>query len=215
MAARVRTRPAGPRCARAAPRATATPACPDRYPSPAASGPRRRVPGSKVAGLGRRTVRLTSFESAQLPVPPTRSRPASLRSPASHATAAAAGAAPSVPSCMMIQAGGYSASGSPLTTRNVLASPRLTRLRRAAIAVTRDHRCSCAEPGPGDRPAHLRRNAGGSWRCTPRLPRLGLGWSPNKCSRSCPNRSAGTGAIPAWPASRSPAPSGPRSGRAA
>jgi hypothetical protein len=72
-----------------------------------------------------------------VPAPPARSRAASLRSPASHATAAAAGAAPSVPSCMTIQAGGYSASGRPLTARNAVASPRLTRLPCAAIAVTR------------------------------------------------------------------------------
>ena len=54
---------------RLATRATATPACPDGYPRPVASGPRRWVPGSRVAGLGRRTIRLTSLEAAQVPVP--------------------------------------------------------------------------------------------------------------------------------------------------
>ena len=63
------------------------------------------------------------------------SRPASSRSPASHAAPADAGAAPRVPSCMMTQAGGYSESGRPLTARNAVASYRLTRLRRAAAAV--------------------------------------------------------------------------------
>ena len=36
---------------------------------------------------------------------------------------------------MMTQAGGYSESGRPLTARNAVASHRLTRPRRAAIAV--------------------------------------------------------------------------------
>jgi hypothetical protein len=61
--------------------------------------------GSRMAGLGRRTIRLTSLDSAQALVP-ARSRPASLRSPASYAAPAVAGAAPRAPSCMMTQAGG-------------------------------------------------------------------------------------------------------------
>ena len=55
---------------------------------------------------GRRTICLKTLDSAQVPAPPARSRPASSRSPASHAAPAAAGAAPRVPSCMTAQAGG-------------------------------------------------------------------------------------------------------------
>ena len=76
---------AGPRRGRAAtPRTTATPACPDRYPRPLASRPRRRMPGSRVTGRGRRTIRLTALASAQVPVPPIRRRAASSPSPASR-----------------------------------------------------------------------------------------------------------------------------------
>ena len=120
----------------AAPKAMATPACPDRYPSPAASRPRQRVPASKAAGLGRRTICFTSLDSAQAPVPLASRRPASSGSPASHAAPAVAGAAPRVPSCIIAQAGACKASGRLLTARNILASPGLTRSRRTARAVT-------------------------------------------------------------------------------
>ena len=46
----------------AVPRATATPACPDRYPSPDASRPRVRAPPTSAAGRGRRTICLTSLD---------------------------------------------------------------------------------------------------------------------------------------------------------
>src|SRR5215469_13231330 len=70
MAVTTRARPAGPRRGRAAePRATATPACPDTYPRPAAWRPRQRVPAIRTAGRERRTIRLTSFESAQVLAP--------------------------------------------------------------------------------------------------------------------------------------------------
>ena len=52
--------------------ATATPACPERYPSPEASGPRVRVLLISAAGRGRRTTRLTSLARAQLAVPPAK-----------------------------------------------------------------------------------------------------------------------------------------------
>ena len=80
-------RPAGPaRGNAAAPRATAAPACPESYPSPAAAGPRQRVPVSSAGGLGRRTTRLTTLDSAQVPVAAPSTRPARSRSPASPAT---------------------------------------------------------------------------------------------------------------------------------
>src|SRR5215471_2813924 len=141
----VRARPDGPRRGTAAaPKATATPACPDKYPSPAASRPRQRVPASKAAGLGRRTACFTSLDSAQVPVPLASSWPASSGSPASHAAPAAAGAAPRVPSCMIAQAGACKASGRPLIARNTLASPGLTRSRRTARAVA----SSATAPAP-------------------------------------------------------------------
>ena len=70
---------------------------PDRYPRPLASRPRRRMPGSRVTGRGRRTIRSTALASAQVPVPPIRRRAASPPSPASQAAAADAGMAPNAP----------------------------------------------------------------------------------------------------------------------
>ena len=57
-----------------------------------------------------------------------------------------------------------------------------------------------------------------SRRCAPGLSRAGWGWSPRRCSRICPNRSAATCAIPVSPAGRSrhhpAAPGGPDAARA-
>jgi hypothetical protein len=64
------------------------------------------VPASRLAGRDRCTMRLATFDSAQALVPPARRRPASSRSPASHAALAAVGTAPRVPSCMTTHAGG-------------------------------------------------------------------------------------------------------------
>ena len=93
---------------------------------------------------------MTSFDSAQALVPPTRRRAASSPSPASHAVAAAAGTAPKAPICMTTQAGGYSESGRPLTARKALASPGV---HAVAVYVTRrgQQRSRCPRrAGPGD-----------------------------------------------------------------
>ena len=102
------------------------------------------APGQQRHWPGRRTTRLTSFAAAQALVPPRRSRAASSPSPARQAVAALAGTAPKAPSCMTTQAGGYSASGRPLTARKALASAAPTRSRCTAPAVA----SSAARPRP-------------------------------------------------------------------
>ena len=62
-----------------------------------------------------------------------------------------------------------------------------------------------SSPGTGRSPGWSGKT---SRRCGRGPPRAGRGWSPRRCSRICPDRSAATCATPGSSASRSPAPSG-------
>ena len=122
---------------------------PGQVPEPGGFPAAAADPGQQSTGLGRRTTCLTSFAAAQAPVPPRRSRPASSPSPARQAAAAAAGRAPNAPSCMTAQAGGYSASGRPLTAREGPGLPGAHAVAVHGGGGGQQRGEARAEPGPG------------------------------------------------------------------